>query len=92
MTQEQLDAILKVYGAKAGKDGWHALPEGASMAVHVAKDGAAVTLARVEAVKFDGDLVFGRTPKKELYAARRGDVVAISFDPGSSQPARRAGF
>ena len=92
MTHAELDTIFKTYGAKAGKDGWLAFPEGSVVSIHVAREGASLTLARVDGVKFDGEVLFGRTPKKELYAARTADVLAVSYDPGSSQPARRAGF
>ena len=92
MTQDQLDAIFKTYGAKSGADGWFVFPEGSVVSIYVAREGASVTLARVDGVKFEGDLLFGRTAKKELYAARSPDVLALSFDPGSSMPSRRAGF
>ena len=49
MTGEHLDAILKVAGAKSEKDGWHALPEGSAMTLHVAHDGASMTVSRIDA-------------------------------------------
>ncbi len=92
MTHAELDAILKTLNAKADKEGWTLLPEGSSATVHVAKDGASLALSRVEAIKVDGAIFYARTPKKELYATLVEGLLAIAFDPGSSQPARRAGF
>lgn len=92
MTHAELDAILKTLNAKADKDGWTTFPEGSSATVHVTKDGASLALSRVEALKVDGALFYARTPKKEVYATLVEHVLAVAFDPGSSQPARRAGF
>ena len=92
MSFELLDQALKALNAKADKEGWQSLPEGAFATIHVAKDGASLVLARIEAVRVEGDLFFARTPKKEQYAARRADVLAVAYDPGSSSPTRRAGF
>src|SRR6202012_529326 len=67
MTGEHLDAILKAAGAKGEKDGWHVLPEGSAMTLHVAHDGASMTVSRVDAVKQDGELVYARNPRRELF-------------------------
>lgn len=94
MTGEQLEAILKVAGAKADKDGWHAMPEGATLSLHVAHDGAGMTISRIEGAKLDGDLVFARNAKKELFVVVKTDVYAVAFD-GEAQAGkvvRRAGF
>jgi hypothetical protein len=94
MNAEHLDAILKTAQAKADKEGWHALPEGGTMTLHVAHGGASLTISRVEAVRIDGPIVYGRTPKRELYAVARDDIFAIAVDAAAAtgQPPRRAGF
>jgi hypothetical protein len=94
MTGEQFDAILKTAHAKADKDGWQALPDGGTMSLYVAFNGASITVARVEAVKVEGGLLYARTPKRELYAVAKEDVFAVAIDgaAASGQPARRAGF
>ena len=92
MTHAELDAILKTLNAKADKEGWTGFPEGSSATVHVTKDGASLVFSRVEALKVDGALFYARTPKKEVYGTLVEHVLAVAFDPGSSQPARRAGF
>jgi len=94
MTGDQLEAILKTAGAKQEKDGWFALPEGATMTLHVAHDGAGMTVPRVEMVKQDGELVYARNSKRELFALVRTDVFAVAMEGEASagKVVRRAGF
>jgi hypothetical protein len=94
MTGDHLEAILKVACVKGDKDGWHSLPDGSTMTLHVAHDGASMTISRIEAVKQDGDLVYARNPKRELFAVVRTDVYAVAFEGEASvgKVTRRAGF
>ena len=94
MTGDQLDAILKASGAKSDKEGWCALPEGGTMTLHVAHDGASMTIPRVDSVRQDGDLLFARNPKREMFALVKSDVYAIAFesDATAGKVVRRAGF
>jgi hypothetical protein len=94
MTGEQIDTILKLAGAKGEKDGWLILPDGTTMTLHVAHDGASMSIPRIEAAKHDGELVYARNPKKELFVVVRSDVfaVALEADATSGKVARRAGF
>ena len=94
MTGEHLEAILKMAGAKAEKDGWMALPEGGTLTLHVAHDGAGMTISRIEGLKQDGELVYARNPKRELFAVVRSDVYAIALDgeAAAGKVVRRAGF
>ncbi len=94
MTGDHLEAILKVAGAKADKDGWLGLPEGNVLTLHVAHDGASMTISRIEAIRHDGELVFARNAKKELFAVVRSDVFAVALegDATAGKVARRAGF
>jgi hypothetical protein len=94
MTGDHMESILKAAGAKADREGWHVLPEGIGLTLHVAHDGASMTVSRVEAVRQEGDLVYARNPKRELYVVVRSDVFAIAVDgePSPGKVARRAGF
>ena len=94
MTSDHLEAILKLAGAKTEKDGWQTLPEGSALTLHVAHDGAAMTVPRVEALRQDGELVCARNPKRELFIVVRSDVfaVAIEGEAGAAKVVRRAGF
>jgi hypothetical protein len=94
MTGEHLDAILKVAGAKTEKDGWQTLPDGSAMTLHVAHDGASMTVSRLEGIKQDGELVYARNPRRELFVVVRSDVFAVALEgePSAGKVARRAGF
>jgi hypothetical protein len=94
MTADHLEAILKVAAAKTDREGWASLPDGATMTLHVAHDGAAMTVSRIEALRQDGELVFARNPKRELFAVVRSDVFAIALEgePSAGKVVRRAGF
>jgi hypothetical protein len=94
MTGEHLDTILKLAGAKSDKEGWLSLPEGSTMSLHVAHDGASMTVSRIEALRQDGELVYARNPKRELFVVVRTDVFAAALETDSiaGKVARRAGF
>ena len=94
MTGDHLEAVLKLAGVKSDKDGWQSLPEGSTLTLHVAHGGAAMSISRIEAVRQDGELLFARTPKRELFAVVRPDVFAVAIDGEASagKVARRAGF
>ena len=96
MTPEHLSSVLKQAGAKAekgDKEGWEALPDGASLTLYLAHDGASLNVNRVEAVRQDGDLVSAKT-KKDVFYLDRADIFAIGIEGASpaGQPPRRAGF
>ena len=94
MTGDHLEAILKVAGAKGDKDGWVSLPEGSAMTLHVAHDGAAMTISRIDGLRQDGELVYARNPKRELFVVVRSDVFAVALDgdANAGKVVRRAGF
>lgn len=92
MTGEQLEKILKTSQAKAEKDGFYVLPNGGTLTMYVAHDGASLTVSRIESVKPDGDMVYARTAKGETYSVSREDVYAVATEGVSDRPVRRAGF
>jgi hypothetical protein len=94
MTGEQLDSILKLAGAKSEKDGWLNFPDGTMVTLHVAHDGASMSVPRVDALRQEGELVYARNPKKELFVIVRGDifVVALEAESATGRVVRRAGF
>jgi hypothetical protein len=92
MTPEHFDAILKNAQAKGDKDGFHVMPDGGSLTLYVAHDGASLSVSRIEAVKLEGELVYARTQKRETFAVVRSDIFAVAAEGASGQPARRAGF
>ena len=94
MTGDHLYAILKLAGAKAEKDGWAMLPDGGTMSLHVAHDGASMNVSRIEALRQDGELVFARNSKREIFVVVRSDIFAVALEAESvpGKIARRAGF
>jgi hypothetical protein len=94
MTGEHLEAILKVAGVKSEKDGWQSLPEGSAMTLHVAHEGASMTVPRIDGVKQDGELVYARNPRRELFVVVRSDIFAVALEgeANAGKVARRAGF
>jgi anti-sigma-K factor RskA len=92
MTKEQIEAVLKAAQAKNDKEGNHALPDGSNVTLHVAHDGASVSVQKVESVRFDGELVYARS-SKALTAIVASDVYAVSVEGAGGTPQRRpAGF
>lgn len=93
MTEEQLFGILKTAGAKAAQDGYHVLPDGATLTLYVAKGGASLNVSKIDSIKVDGAMVLART-KKELFFVAKDDVFGASLETTTQagSPARRAGF
>ena len=50
------------------------------MTLYAAHGGAMLTVPRVEAVRIDGDTIYARTSKRELFVLSRGDVFAASSE------------
>jgi len=92
MTEDQLSEILKIAGVKE-KDGYHVLPEGATLTLYIAKNGASLNVPKIEAIKIDGDMVLARG-KKELFFVAPGDIFGAGLETTTTagQPLRRAGF
>ena len=93
MTQDQLEAILKQLSAKTDKEGWWTMPEGSLLTIHVAHDGAQLSVQRVESLRVEGAIVVTRTHRKELSCFVRDDVFALASDGATGEKGRnRAGF
>ncbi len=91
MTREQIEAVLKTAGAKNDKEG-QSFPEGSSVTFHVAHDGASLSFQKIENVRFDGELVYAKSPKQSL-ALVISDIFAVAIDGANGQaPRRPAGF
>lgn len=90
MTRDQIEAILKSSGAKSDKDGY-ALPEGSSVTLHIAHDGASLAFQKLESVKFEGELIYAKNVKQTV-AIVTSDVFAIALEGGNEKARRPAGF
>lgn len=92
MTPEHLDSVLKYAQAKEDKDGWRTLPEGTTLTLHVAHNGAGMAMPRVEAVRREGELVWARSKKDACAAIVASDIFSVLVDGQPGAPPRRAGF
>src|SRR5690606_22701828 len=63
MTQEHLSAVLATAQAQAGKDGWSTLGEDRTLTLYVANQGVSLNIARIEAVRTEGALLFARNQR-----------------------------
>lgn len=92
MTQEQLEAVLKQLSAKPGGDGWWAMPEGTLLGLQLAHAGVSHSVARVESLRVDGEILTART-RRETHCFSRDDVFAVTSDGGGGgEKGRRPGF
>jgi hypothetical protein len=93
MTDKELDQILKTLKTSAEKDGFAVMPESGNMTLYVSHSGGTLTVSRVEGVKSEGDIVYARTAKKEIFAVARMDIFAVATEAANGVQARRtAGF
>lgn len=90
MTREQIEVILKGTQAKQDKDGW-TFPEGSNVTFHVAHDGASVAFSKVESIRFEGELLLGKSVKQTV-ALVVSDVFAVATEGAMGTPRRPAGF
>lgn len=92
MTREQIESILKAAGAKSDKEGGHALPEGSNFTLHVAHDGASLSVQKLESLRFEGDLLHAKSAKQTVWLVA-SDVFAVAVEGAAGVAARRpAGF
>lgn len=89
MTREQIEAILKSAQAKSDKENGYVLPEGSNLTLHVAYQGASLSFGKLEALRFDGELIFARNARQTV-ALATSDVFAVTVEGG--QQRRAAGF
>lgn len=96
MTPEHLLTVLKQANAKSepgDKTGWDVLPEGTTLTLYVAHAGVNLNVNRVEGLRQEGELLYARTAKKDMFCVARADVFAVGIEGNvSGVPARRAGF
>jgi hypothetical protein len=62
------------------------------MTAYVAHAGTPLTIPRIEAVRRDGEILYARTQKKDLFCVPQSHVVALAIEGALRQEPRRAGF
>ncbi|MBN9161395.1 MAG: hypothetical protein BGO98_45345 [Myxococcales bacterium 68-20] len=91
MTREQIEAVLKSSQAKLDKENGYILPDGSNVTLHVAHDGASLSFQKLEAVRFDGELIYAKGAKQTV-AIVVSDVFAVAVEGAGGQARRPAGF
>lgn len=91
MTNEHLTALLELGGAKL-EDGWSVLSSERTMTLHIAYQGAALNVARIQRVQVKGELVYTGTSRGEVTVICLADIFAGSIEGQMSPSARSAGF
>ena len=93
MTKDMFDTILARAECTTQDDGSAELPEGKTLTLYLARDGASLQVGRVVEVKLDSDVVEAVNNKGELFIVALGDLFAASVSGGSkSTKGRKAGF
>lgn len=92
MTFKLLDAAVAQAGSSFDKKGSAKLPEETSITLHVAHDGAALTVARVVALSVEDEIVTAEDDKGERYVLAAADVFAATVAVADRSAARKAGF
>lgn len=92
MTDAMLNAVLERAGAV--RDGKTAkLPDGHSMTLYVAHDGASLSASSIVATEVDGELLYATNKKGEQFVLALTDVYAASLvGAGGDRRNRKAGF
>ncbi len=91
MTNEHLSAILAAADAKAASDGWSSVDGDRTLTLYVASGSTSMNVTKVEAVRREGDLVYARSQRGEVYVLALADVYAGSVEAPKAA-ARTAGF
>ena len=91
MTSEHLTALLLVSAASADAEGWQRPGEGRSMTLHLAHDGATLSISRICAIRSEGKLLYAKSVQGEQYVVSLEDVFAGSVE-APKDVARKAGF
>lgn len=90
MTEQHFLALLRVADAKRDGD-WFKLRDGRQLTLYVASNGASLTVARVDALMLDGNLVQAKTSRGELFVFAIVDIYAGSTEAAQTG-SRKAGF
>jgi hypothetical protein len=91
MTEAQFVVLLKAADTKKAADGWQTMPEGRHMTLHVASNGASMSIARIEKLRLADGVVQARTSRDEVYIISLEDVFAGAAE-APLKGTRKAGF
>jgi hypothetical protein len=85
-----LKALLEVADASKVEGGWTSLGQ-FTLTLHAASNGAQLSIAKIDAVKFAGPLVYAKSVRGETHVIRLEDIFAGTVE-ASRETGRKAGF
>lgn len=91
MTDDHFAAFVAAAEAKKDAAGWWMAQDGRHMTLYASFGGSSLTVARIEALRGEGQHVTARTVRGELYVLAVADLFAGQVEP-ETQGSRRAGF
>jgi hypothetical protein len=91
MTKEHFQALLSMAEATPDAGGWAATAQERWLTLHASHEGVGLTVAKVVALRQDGELVFARTSKGDHFILALADLYAASVEAPKEQT-RQAGF
>ena len=93
MTSDMFNTVLAKAEATTAKRGPATLPDGKTLTLYVANNGASMSVGNLIATRLVGDVVEARNKKGELYLFALVDVYAASIrSEGDGDASRKAGF
>jgi hypothetical protein len=92
MTEEMLRTIIEVAGSELDKAGTASLPERHLLTLHMAHDGASLSIGRLVRLSLRGEVLTAEDDKGELFVASLSDAYAATISAPSGGSARKAGF
>lgn len=92
MTRDDLALVMKQSDLKGPLEGkWLELPEGRTLTLHLAHNGATLSVSTVQSLLFKGARLVARNERGELFSAALDDMFACSLSPEKAS-GRQAGF
>jgi hypothetical protein len=91
MTSEHLTALLGAANTTTDADGWQKPAEGRTLTLHLASQGAQLSVSRISAVRVDKALLFAKSTHGEEYVLAIENLFAGSVE-GLKDVSRKAGF
>jgi hypothetical protein len=91
MTPEHLSALLGAANATTDHEGWQKPAESRTLTLHLAHQGAQLSVSRISSVRVDKELLFAKSTHGEEYVLVLDDVFAGSVE-GLKDVSRKAGF